>query len=185
VAAQGDEKRAGPLSQEEDRALAQRAAADDIEAFTELVRRHEARVRSFLSRLCRSEEADDLAQEIFLKAWRRAGAYRGEGSYAGWLLRIAWREFLSRRRSQPEAAVAFEDDLHGGRTDADPGVQVDVDRALAALDPRERAAALLCLGQGYSHQEAAEILDLPLGTLKSITARARTKLANSLGGIPR
>lgn len=146
--------------------------------------RHEARVRSFLARLCRGEGADDLAQETFLKAWRQAGAYRGEGSYAGWLLRIAWREFLSHRRRRPEAALPFEDDLHGGRIEADPGARLDVDRALAALDPRERAAALLCFGEGYSHQEAAEILDLPLGTLKSIAARARSKLANFLGGDP-
>jgi RNA polymerase sigma-70 factor (ECF subfamily) len=58
---------------------------------------------------------------------------------------------------------------------------LDIDRALASLSPDERAAALLCFGEGYSHSEAARILELPLGTLKSIVARARTKLALYLG----
>ena len=63
-----------------------------------------------------------------------------------------------------------------------PHVRIDIDRALASLPERERAAALLCLGEGWSHSEAAQILGLPLGTLKSLVARARTKLAVMLEG---
>jgi len=169
------------LASEIDHALASLAASGDADAFTKLVRRHERRVRSFLSRLTRGVGADDLAQETFLKAWRMAATFKGEGSYEGWLLRIAWRQFLSRERA-PRIA---EDELHEGSGQPaahDAGAAIDVNRALALLKPRERAAALLCFSEGYSHSEAAAILDLPLGTLKSLIARARTRLIAYLGG---
>jgi RNA polymerase sigma-70 factor (ECF subfamily) len=141
-------------------------------------------VRAFLSRLQRGEGGDDLAQETFVKAWRMAGSWRGEGSYEGWLLRIAWRAFLSGQRRRREE-TGFEADVGEMETDGrsgDPDAAIDVNRALARLAPRERAAALLCLGEGYSHGEAAGILGLPLGTLKSVVARARAELVRQLEG---
>ena len=159
------------------RELARQAATGDVAAFTALVRVHERRVRGFLRRLCGEAHADDVAQMTFLKAWRAAASYRGEGSYEGWLLRIAWTQFLSDRRRQspalpPEPTAAS----------AAPEARIDIDRALAALPARERAAALLCLGEGWSHGEAATILGLPLGTLKSLVARARSRLSAALEG---
>jgi RNA polymerase sigma factor (sigma-70 family) len=161
-----------------DAELAARAAAGDVAAFTDLVRRHERRVRSFLGRLTRGEGAEDLAQETFLKAWRTASSWRGEGSYQGWLLRIAWRQFLSSRRGRREAGAEVERPAPA----ADADLRIDIDRALASLPARERAAALLCYAEGCSHAEAAAILDLPLGTLKSIVSRARTSLVRQLEG---
>jgi len=161
--------------------LARRAAAGDAAAFAALVRAHEGAVRRFLVRLTRGDGADDLAQEVFLKAWRRAGDWRGEGSYRGWLLRIAWTMFLTAYRAQGRRATrdqaAFEADTVARR---DPDLAIDLARALAGLGERERAAALLCFGEGCSHNEAAEIMGLPLGTLKSILARARAALVQQL-----
>lgn len=165
---------------DEDRDLAVQAAAGDVAAFTLLVRRHEAGVRRFLARLTRGDGGDDLAQEVFLKAWRHSTGWRGEGSYRGWLMRIAWTTFLASRRAtdrrtaREEAAWEAHD---GGR---DPNRTLDLDRALAALGERERAAALLCFGEGCTHAEAAEAMALPLGTLKSLVARARAALAKRL-----
>lgn len=163
-----------------DHALAALSAGGDTSAFTELVRRHERRVRSFLARLSKGRHADDLAQDTFLQAWRMAASFRGQGSYEGWLLRIAWRTFLSDLRANREV----EDDRHHVAQTVAPsdGVKLDIDRALASLGPTERAAALLCYAQGCSHSEAADILELPLGTLKSTVARARARLAASLEG---
>jgi RNA polymerase sigma-70 factor, ECF subfamily len=161
-----------------DEALAARAAAGDVAAFSQLVRRHERRVRSFLERLTGGQGADDLAQESFLKAWRMAGSFRGEGSYEGWLLRIAWRQFLSSRRRVRELPTEIEP--AGAPVDA--AARIDIERALARLPERERAAALLCFGEGRSHAEAAAVLELPLGTLKSIVARARAELVRQLEG---
>ena len=161
--------------------LAAKAAAGDVAAFTSLVRAHEAAVRRFLARQTRGEGGDDIAQDVFLRAWRSAGAYRGEGSYRGWLLRIAWTEFLASRRAAGRRAArdqaAFELE-RAPQCDADAAL--DLARALASLDERERAAASLCFGEGCSHGEAALIMGLPLGTLKSILARARTALASRL-----
>jgi len=166
---------------DQDLALARRAAAGDAAAFTALVRAHEAAVRRFLRRLA-GDSADDLAQEAFLKAWRRAGDFRGEGRYRAWLMRIAWSQFLAAhraggRRDAREAATAPD-----AESRRDPDAAIDLQRALAGLGERERAAALLCFGEGCSHSEAAEILGLPLGTLKSVVARARAALVHKLEG---
>jgi len=165
---------------DQDSELARRAAAGDAGAFTALVRLHEAAVRRFLSRLA-GAAADDLAQETFLKAWRMAGHYRGDGRYRAWLMRIAWTQFLGAhragvRRDAREAAAAEQESRH------DPDSAIDLGRALAALGERERAAALLCFGEGCSHAEAAAIMELPLGTVKSIVARARRTLVEILEG---
>jgi RNA polymerase sigma factor (sigma-70 family) len=166
---------------DQDRELARRAAAGDAAAFTALVRSHEAAVRRFLSRLTRGEGADDLAQEVFLKAWRTAGSYRGDGAYRGWLMRIAWTAFLAshRAKGRREARDQASFDAHRVAS-GDPDARIDLERALASLGERERAAALLCYGEGCSHNEAAEIMGLPLGTLKSIVKRARGALAAQL-----
>jgi RNA polymerase sigma factor (sigma-70 family) len=166
----------------EERELAERAAAGDAAAFSQLVRMHEARVRRFLARLVRGEGADDIAQEVFLKAWRIRESWRGEGSYGGWLMRIAWTSFLGTHRAQGRRQmrdqVAFEEAKSAAPSDPDRAI--DVARALQTLDERERAAAQLCFAEGYSHGEAARIMNVPLGTLKSVVARARTQLAQAL-----
>lgn len=166
---------------DQEKELARRAAAGDAAAFTALVRVHEGAVRGFLARLTRGGSGDDLAQEVFLKAWRRAGDWRGEGSYRGWLMRIAWTIFVgaerAKGRQQARDQAAFDEDAGAAH---DPNAAIDLSRALAGLGIRERAAALLCFGEGCSHGEAAEIMGVPLGTLKSIVARARTALVQRL-----
>jgi len=157
--------------------LARRAAAGELAAFSELVRAHEPRLRGLLRRLA-GDIGDDLAQETFLTAWRAAGTWRGEGSYFSWLARIAWRQFLSHKRAarptQPldevaEIAVAREDERRAA-----------IDQAMARLPERERMAALLCFAHGYSHGEACVIMSVPLGTLKSLVAKARKRLVQCL-----
>lgn len=161
--------------------LARKAAAGDTAAFSQLVRLHEGAVRRFLARLTRGDGADDLAQEVFLSAWRNGGRWRGEGSYRAWLMRIAWNSFLTRHRGQRRSSardqLVFEENA---LPTSNPDAAIDVREALGALGERERAAALLCFGEGCTHCEAAEIMGLPLGTLKSILARARTALAARL-----
>jgi RNA polymerase sigma factor (sigma-70 family) len=162
--------------------LGRRAAAGDAAAFSALVRLHEARVRRFLARLSLGEGADDLAQETFVTAWRMRASWRGDGRYGAWLMRIAWTTFLGAHRAgvrrQQRDQFAHEAGEHTEA--AAPDLRIDVASALAALDERERAAAMLCFAEGYSHKEAAAIMGVPLGTLKSIAARARARLLASL-----
>lgn len=157
-----------------------RAAGGDLAAFGALVRAHEAPLRRFTRRLG-GDDGDDIAQDALLGAWRSLAQWRGEGSFGGWLRRIAVRRFLdSKRRSS--ARVHSELDPATPSRDASPDRRIAVDMALAALAPRERAAALLVFAEGHSHVEAAAILGLPLGTLKWIVARARTALIPLLEG---
>lgn len=120
--------------------------------------------------------ADDIAQETFLRAWRRAAQFDGRGSYAAWLRAIGWRIFLDRHRqdaSRDRAANASAAESEA----ADAGIEARIDAAtlLAALDPVERACLILCLGEGRSHREAAATLAMPLGSLKTRLARAVRK----------
>jgi len=164
-----------------ERVLAEAAAAGDVAAFTALVRLHEGSVRRFLHRLLKGHDSDDLAQEVFVKAWRMAAHWRGEGTYKAWLMGIAWTSFLSFRRIEgrriARETAAFESEV---RAVPDADTAIDLSRALGGLADRERAAALLCYGEGHSHSEAAEIMGVPLGTLKSLVARARTALTSRL-----
>ena len=160
---------------EDDPALNRRAAAGDSQAFSQLVTRHERRLRDFLARVAGPGRSDDLAQDCFLQAWRRAGQFDGRGSYAAWLFRIGWRLFLDERRR-----LASETRKRDGAAilvdaAAEPGhaARLDMTAVLARLEPVERAALVLCDGQGWTHEEAAAMLELRLGTLKSIAARAK------------
>jgi RNA polymerase sigma-70 factor (ECF subfamily) len=155
--------------------LSSKAARGDRRAFSALVRRHEAKVRTFLARVAGTQAADDLAQETFLRAWRNAGNFRGTGSYAGWLLAIGWRVFLDARKRQRLELDRRDEVAIPAPPIEDPLARMDVEKLMAALDPEERASVTLCLGQGWSHGEAAEILGIPLGTLKSRVARATAK----------
>ena len=164
---------------DEDTQLAKAAAGGDAAAFSRLVRRHEGAVRRFLRRLS-GESADDLAQEVLLQAWRLGSTWRGTGSYKSWLMGIAWTQFLAGRRSDQRRLARETAWENPAPVATDTATRIDLMRALSELGERERAAAILCFGEGCSHGEAAAAMRLPLGTLKSIVARARTQLAQRL-----
>jgi RNA polymerase sigma factor (sigma-70 family) len=146
---------------------------DDRHAFAELVRRHQSDVRGLLRRMTGDPAlADDLAQETFVRAWKALPQFRGGARFSSWLYRIGYNAFLAHARKNevlPEAApavVTMEPVL----------MRHDLSRALAELRPEERAALALTLSQEVTHEEAAEILDWPLGTLKTHVLRAKEKL---------
>jgi RNA polymerase sigma-70 factor (ECF subfamily) len=165
--------------QDDDNALARAAANGDVGAFTLLVERYERAVRSFASRLWPSAQADDIAQETFIRAWRSARSYAASGTYRAWLFRIAWRVYLT-HRARERGSEQLEPEVHGRAYSSDPTVPVDLARAFATLSEKDRAVAILCFGHGCSHSETAIALDLPLGTVKSSAARARRQLIASL-----
>jgi RNA polymerase sigma factor (sigma-70 family) len=154
---------------DEDLALSRRAAAGDHAAFAMLVEKHEALLRAFLARTFGADCADDIAQDAFLKAWRGAGQYDGRARYSTWLTRIAWRCRLDTVRKQRPVPL---DEPGPSHSTSVPG---EVDDMLARLSESERASLVLCEGHGWTHAEAAELLGLPLGTLKSTVARAKEK----------
>jgi RNA polymerase sigma factor (sigma-70 family) len=155
-------------SNDEDLALSRRAAAGDSAAFAMLVEQYERPLRAFLARTMGADVADDIAQDAFLKAWRAAGQYDGRARYSTWLTSIAWRCRLDSLRRERRHEVA---DLDAHAMPASG----EVDDMLARLSEKERAALVLCEGHGWTHAEAAQLLAMPLGTLKSTVARAKAK----------
>jgi RNA polymerase sigma factor (sigma-70 family) len=154
---------------EEDLALSRRTAAGDRFAFALLVEKYERPLRAFLARMAGVEAVDDVAQEAFLKAWRAAGQYDGRARYSTWLTSIAWRCRLDQLRKDRRVESEPRADVPSGAGSA------EVDDMLARLSETERASLLLCEGHGWTHEEAAGMLGMPLGTLKSTVARAKAK----------
>jgi len=169
------------MSDASDEALvASVVAARDAAAFEALVRRHQSRVRNWLRLLTRSSAlADDLAQETFIRAWQRAQTFTGRGKFVSWLMKVAYNTFLEQRRSdrtrtrieaEVSRARAEEEGAAGG--DEWP----DLERMLAVLSADERLALVLCYAHGLSHSEIADVIDMPLGTVKSHVHRAKAKI---------
>jgi RNA polymerase sigma-70 factor (ECF subfamily) len=160
--------------------LCAQAVTGERVAFSELVRRHGAAVRGLLRRLGASAaEADDLAQDAFLAAFERIAEFRGEGTFANWVKRIAARLYLRRLQRERRLAALIDapaaEAAGAGAADSANG-RIDLDDGLKALSPAERLCVSLCFGAGLSHGEAAEALNLPLGTVKSHVKRGLERL---------
>jgi RNA polymerase sigma-70 factor (ECF subfamily) len=166
-----------PPASDPDAVLCRRAAGGDKDAFRLLVETHERRLRAFLGQLAGRDLADELAQETFLKAWQSLHGFREEAKFSSWLCAIGWRLFVDHKRREKSEVRKRNAAAELAEREEAPtaGERVDLARALERLEPVERAALVLCDGHGWSHEEAAQILRMPLGTLKGIVRRAKQK----------
>jgi RNA polymerase sigma factor (sigma-70 family) len=168
--------------------IARVVVSDDRHAFGELVRRHQSAVRATLRRLAGGNAAlaDDLAQETFLLAYRNLKSFRQEAKFSTWLYRIAYNAFLADARKIKEQP-ADDGDLASVEACEDVGVarsvslSIDLERAMAVLSDAERAAIVQCYHNDLTHEEAAEVLGCPIGTVKTHILRAKEKLRTRLG----
>lgn len=163
--------------------LAGLAAAGDRKAFGELVRRHGAAVRGLIRRMgADPATADDLAQDAFLAAFESIGEFRGEGTFAGWVKRIAARLYIRKWRKAAHIDLMAETPEPSGQAwpETESNHRLDLDEALRTLSKPERMCVSLCYGAGLSHAEAAEVLNAPLGTVKSHVKRGLDKLRERL-----
>ena len=165
--------------------LAAKAAGGDRQAYGELVRRHGSAVRGLLRRLgADSATADDLAQDAFITGFEQVAEFRGEGTFAAWIKKIAARLYL--KKVKREARMIFSDSAEAieppprpeGLSDA--ASRIDLDVALKTLSRGERLCVSLCYGADWSHAEAAEALNIPIGTVKSHVKRGLDKLRAKL-----
>jgi RNA polymerase sigma factor (sigma-70 family) len=159
-----------------DRELVQRVLLlNDRAAYSGLVRKYQAVIRSYLFRLTHSREtADDLAQETFLNGYRRLDQLKDHDKFRSWIYSIAHSEFLQWFRSLKTFELSGESDDVADPTDFFAGAEV---RSLfKTLKPEECSALTLCLGHDFTHSEAAAALNLPLGTVKTLILRAREKI---------
>jgi len=159
------------------------AASGDRIAFERLYRRHAGRIHGLCLRLTgHRETAEDCVQETFVQAWRGLERFEGRSAFATWLHRIAVNAVLARRRGlrqQMEITVNAEsDEIDRRAVDAPP--PLDLEAAIAALPDGARHVLVLVGIYGFSHAEAAESLDIAIGTSKAQFHRARRLLAAHL-----
>ena len=168
---------------EPDAELVAAAARGSQGAFQQLVERHQQAVRSFLRRVCDDPmDADDLAQETFLTAWSGLSGYRGGSALRSWLCGIAWKKALTLQRSRRRERRRIDEIEEAPPGEICTEARLDLAQALRSLPSEQRAAVALCLGGDFSHADAAHVLGLPLGTIKSHVQRGRAKLLEALGG---
>jgi RNA polymerase sigma-70 factor, ECF subfamily len=185
-----------PQVRDADTYLIERARKGDTEALTELYRRHERRVYNLALRtLGNPWDASDVAQEAFIKAFRNLNSFKGDARFTTWLHRIvvnAAYDHLRRQRPEPMDGEILEDIsgpggggavVGSGRDGIDPaidGLSDPLRDALMSLNEGFRFAVVLCDLLGFPYDEAAEILGVQEGTIKSRIFRAREALAAAL-----
>jgi RNA polymerase sigma-70 factor (ECF subfamily) len=173
-----------------DRGLVDAAAAGSREAFDELVLRYQGSVLNLVRAMTGGDaDAEDLAQEAFVRAWRSIGAFRSESTFRTWVFGIAInlvrthrgkRSRLRRLFWSPATTDTSTDPLE--RASVQDGIEAPfamrevIDRALATLPDDMRAAVVLRDVQGLEYREIAEALGLPIGTVESRIFRARQRL---------
>jgi len=169
-----------------DRDLLSAHCAGDPDAFGEIFRRHRDRMWAVALRTTRDPEmAADAVQDAFIAAFRRADSFRGEAAVTTWLHRIVVNSCLDRlRRTKPVVGLPDADqgvlaDSHDHHHSVD--VRLDVQRALGQLPEGQRMALVLVDMHGLSIAEAASILDVAEGTVKSRCARGRAAMVPLLG----
>jgi RNA polymerase sigma-70 factor (ECF subfamily) len=164
--------------------------ADDQLAFSQLVERHQAAIRAFLRRLLAGDHAaaDDLAQETFLAAYRKLHTWQAEAKLSTWLHSIAYRKFLERVRKEaryqvmadvPEPEAGHHANFHtvpGSRSGNEAESEILAQQLMGLLSAEDRACMTMAYSVGMSHEEISEMIELPLGSVKSRIHRAKLKL---------
>jgi RNA polymerase sigma factor (sigma-70 family) len=185
-----------------DLALVRRAQAGDDHAFGQLIERNRRAVyRAAYAALGSAADADDVAQETFVAVYQKLHGFRGDASFRTWLLAIAWRKALDRRRSltrwmrltirhdRPEAdgPALIEQVAAPQRTQEECLAAEDFERALklliAALPRKLRDAILLAGSSEYSYEQIGSMLDIPVGTVKWRVSEARRVLKQKLAAL--
>ncbi len=160
------------------------AASGDAHAFERLYRGHLNRVASLVRRMMGDDDADDVIQDVFVRAWQKLGTFRGEAAFGTWLHRLAVNVILGRRETvgirrkrHVEGDAVLE--LVPGRR-ATPEISMDFEAAVERLPDGARQVFVLHDVEGYRHEEIARMLGLATGTSKSQLHRARMALRQHL-----
>lgn len=168
-----------------DRALLAAHVAGDPDAFDELVRRNRTRMWAVALRtLGDPEEAADAVQDACVSAFRAAGSYRGEARVSTWLHRVVVNACLDRARrraARPTVPLPDQPPADGRDALAERETALEVTKGLQALPEDQRVALVLVDLEGLSVAEAAAVLEVPEGTVKSRCSRGRARLAVLLG----
>ena len=160
--------------------LLQAAQGGDRLALAAFIRHSQAEVWRLCAYLVDRQGADDLTQEVYLRAWTALPGWRGEAGARTWLLAIARRTCAQAIRRRLRRGVTAIEVAGDHQVVPDPADAVLLIQLLTALDPLRRAAFVLTQLLGLSYAEAAEVCGCPVGTIRSRVARARADLAGQL-----
>lgn len=174
-----------------DEELVDLARRGDADAFDQLVIRHQAVVyRAALAALRVAEDAEEVAQDAFVRAWRNLHRFRGDSAFRTWLLTIAWNCAMSRRRTITtwfRRRVAMDDVIEPAGEERAQDLAVHDQElvrrtaaAIQALSPKLRDALLLAQSGDYGYDEIGRMLDVPVGTVKWRVSEARRKVREQL-----
>ncbi len=160
------------------------AASGDSRAFERIYRAHVARIHSLARRMLDADLAEEVTQDVFVRAWQKLDTYRGEAAFGTWLHRLAINVILARRASLATRRSRFlADDAAIARARSRPRAPetaIDFEGALARLPAGARQVFVLHDVEGYRHEEIANMLGLATGTSKSQLHRARMALRRHL-----
>lgn len=166
--------------------LVRQAQAGDLVAFERLYRENERKVFGLCFRLSSDPAlAEELTQEVFVRAWRKLSSFRGESAFSSWLYPLTVNVALSERRSRRrrDARIVATDDpasLERAPRSPAPEAGFDLEKAMATLPPGARAVFVLHDVEGRTHEEIAQLLGLAPGTSKAQLHRARRLLREAL-----
>ena len=167
-----------------ERADAARAASGDTQAFERLYRTHLPRIHGLVRRMTGGIDADDVTQDVFVRAWSKLGSFRGDSSFGTWLYRLAVNvvverfRTLSAKRNQHIAVEPGPGDL--AVPPDRPETRLDFESALERLPPGAREVFVLHDVEGYKHTEIGGLLGISVGTSKAQLHRARMILRRHL-----
>ena len=185
----------------DERAIIERCKQGDLGAFNELIKRYEKQVYNFAYRLTKNyDDANDIAQEAFLRVFNAIGSFRGDATFSTWLFRITTNAFLDdRKRAKAHPHSSLDEYLELGESSVarqieDPAPLPDsvteqkerqqiLEAAINDRPDYQRAMVVLYHSQQKSYEEIAEIMELPIGTVKSRLNRARVALKEKLSPV--
>lgn len=195
----GDDKAAERI---DEHALIERCKAGDVGAFDELVRLYEKRVFNCALRIAGNyHDASDISQEAFIRAFNSINTFRGDAKFATWIYRIVTNVYLDeRKKSKAHRQTSLDDYIELDENSVTRQIQDDsptpeevveteeraraLQRAISSLPDYQRIIVTLYHMQHRSYEEIAEVLQLPIGTVKSRLNRARLALGEKLGADP-
>lgn len=177
--------------QQSDVELIERVRKGETRCFADLVSRYQDPVFGMALRFVRGDrDAEDIAQEAFLRAYRGLEGFKGDAKFSTWLYRITWNlcaDWLRRNRRPGRSPVAIEEaaELADGRVDLEQGLLADEEKrkvreALDGLDDRYRGVLILLYYQKMSYDQIAAVLGVPMKTVETRVYRARKLLRQSL-----
>lgn len=167
-----------PRGSSDEREDVRRATAGDMEAFERLYRTHVARIHGLTRRMLGEEWADELTQDVFVRAWTKLDTFRGDSAFGTWLHRVAVNLVLARRKELSRSHDRFIGDGEAvvqqatGRMDR-PAIRLELEAAVTKLPDGARQVFVLHDVEGYRHREIAELLGVTTGTTKAQLHRAR------------